>query len=217
MRTIRKGREPRSLQTYRLTKDSTFEDLPTETKQDIRDQLVNEQRGLCCYCQSRIRAKWNLMKVEHWQSQSDEKYPERQLDYSNMLGACLGGQKHGEKSPPDTHHCDTAKGDTDLCFSVCEPSSPIEERIHFLGNGVIGSQDSSINDQLNKVLNLNLPHLVRNRKALLMAFKQRLDSGRRFDPVREMPKWDGSQPGELEPFAQVVVYYLRKRQARAGS
>jgi hypothetical protein len=29
-------------------------------------------------------------------------------------------------------------------------------------------------------------------------------------------KWDGRQTGELKPFAQVVVYYLRKRQARAG-
>ena len=216
MRTIKKGREPRSLQSYRLTQDSTYDGLPSQAKQDIRDQLVNEQRGLCCYCQSRIRADWNLMKVEHWQSKSDDKYPERQLDYTNMLGACLGGQKRGEKSPPNAHHCDTAKRDTDLCFSVSDAGHPIEPRIHYLGTGKIGSQDLSINDQLNRVLKLNLPHLVGNRKAVLMAFLRRLDIGRSFDPVRELPKWDGSQPGQLEPFAQVVVYYLRKRQARAA-
>ena len=214
MRTIKKGREPRSLQTYRLTQDSTYDGLPSQTKQDIRDQLVSEQRGICCYCQSRIRPDWNLMKIEHWQSKSDGKYPLLQLDYTNLLGACLGGQKRGEKSPLEIHHCDTAKGDADLCFSVCEPSRPIEERTHYLGNGIIGSQDSSINDQLNKVLKLNLPHLVSNRTAILKAFKQILESGRRLDPARELPKWDGSQPGELEPFAGVVVYYLRKRQAR---
>lgn len=200
---------------YRRIADAHYDGY--QDKQDVRDQLVSEQRGLCCYCQSRIRSDSNAMKIEHWQSQSDDKYPERQLDYSNMLGACLGGQKYGEKSPRAMHHCDTAKGDSDLCFSVCDPARPIERQIHFLGDGEISSENAAIDDAINTVLNLNLPRLVSNRKAVLDAFQQRLQDGRRVDPARELPKWDGTQAGELPEFAQVVVYWLRKRQARAAA
>ena len=217
MRTIIKGREPRALETYRQSQGAAFADLPAEVKDRIQEQLVEEQRGLCCYCQSRIRAGWNEMKIEHWQSQSVGKYPERQLDYSNLLGACLGGQRHGNKSPRSTHHCDTAKGDADLCFSVCDPAHPVEREIRFLGDGTVKANDTAIDECINAVLNLNLPRLANNRRAVLAAFQQRLQDVRRFDPARELPKWDGRSAGDLPEFAQVVVYWLQKRQARAAA
>jgi uncharacterized protein (TIGR02646 family) len=217
MRTITKGREPGSLEAYRQTDGATFDNLPVNVKEEIQHQLLQEQRELCCYCQSRIHATWDGMKVEHWQSQSSEKYPERQLDYSNMLGACHGGQKHGQKSPRSKQHCDTLKGDSDLCFSVCDSAHPIERQISFLGDGKMSANDADIDVDINAVLNLNLPRLVSNRKAVLTAFQQRLQNGRRVDPARELPKWDGSQPGQLPEFAQVVVYWLRKKQARAAT
>lgn len=216
MRTIQKGREPRSLQTYRHIVDATFGNLPKEIKEEIQTQLVEEQHGLCCYCQSRIRADGTGMKIEHWQSQSEDKYPERQLDYTNMLGACLGGEKHGEKSPRETHHCDTAKGDADLCFSVCDPVRPVEREIRFLGDGRIESTDIIINNDLDKVLNLNWARLVSNRKAVLEAFKQRLEGGN-LNAAQELKKWDGSHAGDLPEFAQVMVFWLQKRLARAAA
>jgi hypothetical protein len=85
-----------------------------------------------------------------------------------------------------------------------------------LGDGTIQADDAAIEVALNAVLNLNLPRLVSNRKAVLAAFQQRLQDGRRLDPTRELPKWDGSEPGELPEFAQVVVYWLRQKQARAA-
>ncbi|WP_369573040.1 retron system putative HNH endonuclease [Acidithiobacillus sp. IBUN Pt1247-S3] len=178
-------------------------------KAALRQALVAEQRGLCCYCQSRIQATPVGMKIEHWQCQAD--HPERQLDYSNLLGACLGG--HGR--PDREQHCDTRKGNNGLCFSVCDPAHPIERKIRFLGDGTIKADDAAIDGALNVVLNLNLPRLVSNRKAVLAAFQQRLQDGRRVDPARELPKWDGTKAGDLPEFAQVVVYWLRKRQARA--
>jgi hypothetical protein len=98
---------------------------------------------------------------------------------------------------------------------VSDPAHPIERQIRFLGDGRISADDAAIDECINAVLNLNLPLLVSNRKAVLAAFQQRLDDGRRVDPARELPKWDGREPGELPAFAQVVVYWLRKRQPRA--
>ena len=55
MRTIRKGPEPKSLLEYRKAADAHYDGY--QAKQDVREQLVAEQRALCCYCQSRIRAR----------------------------------------------------------------------------------------------------------------------------------------------------------------
>lgn len=208
MRTIQKGPEPATLTQHRQQPHADYDNYAD--KATLRQALVAEQRGLCCYCQSRIRATPEGMKIEHWQCQAD--HPGRQLDYSNLLGACLGG--HGR--PEREQHCDTRKGNTSLCFSVCDPAHPIERQIRFLGNGTIKADDAAIEDALNTVLNLNLPRLVSNRQAVLAAFQRRLEDGRRLDPARELPKWDGSEPGDLPEFAQVVVYWLRKKQARAA-
>ena len=97
MRMIVKGQEPRSLVHYRAQSNSTYRDY--SKKDELRIALVREQKGLCCYCTSRIRPEENKMKIEHWKCQSN--YPELQLDYSNLLGSCCGKTDLCE-------HCDTS-------------------------------------------------------------------------------------------------------------
>ena len=209
MRTIRKGSAPASLTQHRQQTHADYDNY--HDKATLRQALVAEQRGLCCYCQSRIRPTPEDMKIEHWQCQADHR--DRQLDFGNLLGACRGN----EGEPFDRQHCDTRKGNRDLCFGVCDPTRPIEPQIRFLGDGTIKADDAVIDDAINSVLNLNLPRLVSNRTAVLTAFQQRLQRGRRVEPARELPQWDGTQAGDLPEFAQVVVYWLRKRLARAAT
>lgn len=206
MRTIQKGPEPATLTQHRQQPHANYDNYAD--KAALRQALVAEQRGLCCYCQSRIRPTPEGMKIEHWQCQAD--HPGRQLDFRNLHGACLGGHSQPERE----QHCDTRKGNNGLCFSVCDSAHPIERQIRFLGDGKISADDVAIDECINAVLNLNLPRLVSNRKAVLSAFQQRLRDVRRFDPVRELRKWDGRAAGELPEFAQVVVYWLTKRQSR---
>ncbi|MDO9519337.1 MAG: TIGR02646 family protein [Pseudohongiella sp.] len=208
MRTIQKGPEPATLTLHRKQPHATYENYAD--KAALRQALVAEQRGLCCYCQSRIQTKLECMKIEHWECQAA--HPARQIDFSNLHGACLGG--HGR--PEREQHCDTKKGNNPLCFSVCDPAHPIERQIRFLGNGTISAADAAIDECINAVLNLNLPRLVSNRKAVLAAFQQRLQRGVDVDPARELPRWDGSLAGDLPEFAQVMVYYLRKKQSRVS-
>jgi uncharacterized protein (TIGR02646 family) len=208
MRTIQKGPEPRTLTLHRKQTHADYDNYAD--KDGLRIALVAEQRALCCYCQSRIWPTPEGMKIEHWQCQ--QVHSKRQLDFSNLHGACLGGQGQPERE----QHCDTRKGNNSLCFSVSDTTRPIERKIRFLGNGTIKSDDSAIDRHINEVLNLNQKRLVGNRMAVLTAFQQRLQNGRTFDPARELPNWNGSNPGDLPEFAQVVVYWLCKRQARAA-
>lgn len=205
MRTIRKGPEPKSLLEYRKAADAHYDGY--QAKQDVREQLVAEQRGLCCYCQSRIRASVEDMKIEHWQCQTE--YPKRQLDYGNLLGACKGN----EGQPYDKQHCDTRKGNSALCFSLCDTTHPIELKIRFIGNGEITSNDEAVRTALNEVLNLNWTRLVENRKSSLTGFLQGLGTAK-LDYAKELSKWDGTLDGELPPFSQIVAHYLLKKLGR---
>ena len=117
------------------------------------------------------------MKIEHWQSRSC--YPCKQLDYSNLLGACLGGDRE-RKSPrfhhcdtykgkKDLHHCDTYKGKKDLRWNPADPTHRIETRLRYEADGSIRSDDPTFDAQLCQVLNLNLAQLKNNRKGVLDA------------------------------------------------
>ena len=106
LRTITKGPEPRSLTAHRLGTHCDYDNYGD--KAALRRVLVTEQRGLCCYCMGRIRDDAASMKIEHWRCQAHHSV--EQLQYRNLLGACLGGSGQ----PPCRQHCDTRKGDRDL-------------------------------------------------------------------------------------------------------
>ena len=88
MRTIQKGPAPATLTQHRQQPHANYDNYAD--KDHLRQALVAEQRGVCCYCQSRIRATPDGMKIEHWQCRAS--FPDLQLEYRNLLGACPGGE-----------------------------------------------------------------------------------------------------------------------------
>jgi len=211
MRTIYKGAEPLSLIEYRAAGNTSYEDY--RDKDDLRASLVSEQRGLCCYCLSRIKAESGQMRIEHWHSQAA--HPLEQLAYSNLLGACAGA----EGQPWNNQHCDVRKRERDLSRNPAHQPPRVEDLVHFLGDGRVRSDDQGFDQELRDVLNLNVPFLVNERKAVLDAFKRTLNKrgnlGRKT-LEKWLQDWNGdSHTGELRPFCQVIVYWLRKRLSRA--
>lgn len=209
MRVIAKGAEPASLTAHRRTRHCDYDNYAD--KAALRDALVTEQRGICCYCMGRIRS--DRMKIEHWRCQS--RFPGEQLSYRNLLGACLGGAGQ----PPALQHCDTRKGDRDLQWNPANPGHHIETRLRYELDGSIRSDDPEFDAELEGVLNLNLPRLKNNRKGVLDAVLDwwRLEKGRgpvpraRFERERDRRV---AGDGELEPFCQAAVWWLEQRLAR---
>ena len=159
MRAITKGAEPASLTAYRKTSHCNYDDY--NDKDALRHSLISEQRALCCYCMSRIQNDPTTMKIEHWRSQSH--YQAEQLNYRNLLAACLGG--HGQPLP--LQHCDTKKANRELLWNPADPAHHIETRIRYDTDGSIRSNDPAFDSELVDVLNLNLPLLKNNRKLYL--------------------------------------------------
>lgn len=208
MRNIQKATEPQSLTQHRCNTNSNYDNYAE--KDDLRKSLVAEQRGICCYCMQRIRPNLESMKIEHWECQ--DKYPNRQLDYDNLLGACLGGTGKSRRD----QHCDTRKGNDSVSFNPANLLHNVESKLQFLGDGTIQSNDVQFNQEINDVLNLNGSSLTRNRKAILSALQQGFmrENPSRIAIEKELSKWNGDDGRDLEPFCQVVIYYLRKKLKR---
>ena len=212
MRTIEKGTAPRSLTEYRQTPGATFDGF--DGKEELRQALVREQRGLCCYCQSRISPEFGKMKIEHWRCQAN--YPGEALAYANLLSACMGGE--GQRF--QAQHCDTRKGDRDLTRNPANPARRVGEMVRYLGDGAITSNDAAFERELTEALGLNLVTLKNNRKAVIAGFLRAMGhrAATRAQLKRWEREWNGEgNAGELQPYCQVVVYWVRKRLRRMVS
>lgn len=215
MRAIAKGLEPRSLVEHRAKQHSDYANYAN--KDDLRAALVRDQRGLCCYCMSRIQATGTDMKIEHWRCQS--RNPDLELTYSNLLAACPGSQGQ----PEALQHCDTRKGEQDLKINPANDEHRVEQRISFEMDGTIASDDADFNVQLNDVLNLNLPLLKNRRKGVLTAILEwwKSEKARLKGPVpteqlaRERARRAGDGSGHLMPFEAVAIWWLDQRISRA--
>ncbi len=206
MRAILKGPEPPSLTAHRQASHSDYGNY--RDKDALREALVSEQRGLCCYCMGRIRPDANEMKIEHWRCQA--RYPDEQLNYRNLLGACPGG----EGRPPPFQHCDTRKGDDDLRWNPADSAHAIEAWVRYRLDGAIESDDKTFNVQLDKTLNLNLAFLKNNRKGVLDAVLRWWRGQPKPVPrgriERQRDKYTAGN-GELAPYCQVAVWWLQRK------
>ena len=213
MRAIHKRGEPRTLAQHRQTPHSDYDNF--QDKDTLRQALVTEQRELCCYCMGRIRAVRDAMKIEHWRCQACHR--SEQLNYRNLLGACLGG----EGKPGNKQHCDTRKGNKALMWNPADPAHRTESRVRYKSDGSIHGNEATFDAQLNEVLNLNLPHLKEGRKSVLDAVLEwwKLEKARRKGPVprdllmRQRDKHVAGG-GRLRPYCQVAVWLLDQRIAR---
>jgi uncharacterized protein (TIGR02646 family) len=211
MRAIAKGAEPPSLTEHRLTPHCDYDNYAD--KAALRQALVTEQRGICCYCMGRINNGPLSMKIEHWHCQSC--FPGEQLNYRNLLGVCLGG----DSQPLALQHCDSRKGNRDLRWNPANPAHHIETRLRYELDGSIRADDAGFSAELEDVLNLNLPRLKNNRKGVLDAILDWWKHERSRGPVprarfeREHCSRVGGA-GALEPYCQVAVWWLGQRLAR---
>ncbi|PZU95274.1 MAG: TIGR02646 family protein [Pseudanabaena sp.] len=208
MKKIIKQSEPRSLVKHRSQANANYDNYPD--KDDLRKSLLKEQGYICCYCMSRI--KLDEMKIEHWQSQT--KYSSRQLDYKNLLGACMGNQG----ARPQNQHCDTRKGDSEITISPIEGDKNCENLIKYRPDGKIYSDDVSINHDLNETLNLNLGFLKKNRKDALDVVIRKLDekfSNKTWAKItvqREIDKLNTKdENGFYDAYCQFIVSYLKSK------
>lgn len=60
---------------------------------EIKQQVFQEQGGLCAYCETLPKPGANHQRLEHFHPKSDQSDPEKNwaLDWDNIIGVCHGG------------------------------------------------------------------------------------------------------------------------------
>lgn len=227
LKRIVKTTEPKSLTNYRSTikhedleKSHIYEDFPHKTKEDcdndisenLRKHLLEEQGYICCYCMSRISCQKS--KIEHFKPQT--KYRAFQIDYNNLFVACLGGE--GQRGR--VQFCDTKKGEDEV--SAINLLSNLEDDVFYEKAGkdciVIGSTNSSIEDDINTIINLNATSLQKSRRETYDRVRQKLQQKKwAISAIRQTIKYYQSKHnGKFEPYCQMIVYFLTKKLKSKG-
>lgn len=150
-------------------------------KPKLLEYLINEQNGLCAYCNQRITVK--SATVEHLICQSHN--PILDLNYHNLFAVCRGNEGVVQKSHCDKHRANAKKNDyffPFLFFKHCITSSWNQTNPFFdvefnsrtgVISGKITAKEAnvigypSIKTRIEyaiDVLNLNAPILIEARK-----------------------------------------------------
>lgn len=211
MRQIKKGAEPERLIKYRnrgkLRLDS---DAP---RQDIRDALYRDQRGLCAFCQSRIRPDSEHMKVAHVVPQGRPEGAKLGTTWTNLVGSCMGG----EGKPAKEHHCDKSQEDQLL-----------PERLHpvYLQPGTVTfnsdaelvsvDHDAEVEKAIKHTLKLNTRALcdLRNNSMKVLSYllqSTAQDAGDRIND--KIQRLEDPSAAELEVCVDYLLFRLRQWQA----
>lgn len=205
-----KGAEPACLTTLRTTPGAGFGSLSGEDKKEIREALVRDQAGLCAYCQRRIEASDQAMKVEHWLAQSTS--GQQQLHWQHMLGVCPGVTTVDRER---WIHCDTHRGNDALFLHPVDGRGPNPR--DFLKYSAYGHMRSDNRQAAQDIMILNLDdgtkeHILRRNRAavyeqMMFTLKNRFT---KFELQRRLRACE-LQPGTQAPaYAEFTRYHLLK-------
>ena len=203
MRFISKSEEPEELVSYRESSSATYKSFTGNQVlyKQIKQQLIDDQLGLCCYCGTAIEL--DVAHIEHLEDQHGNK--DLQLMYANLLASCNGGTKQ--------EHCGHAKGHQNL------PVTPLQcdcaSRFAYRSSGLVDAKpdfevDADAESSI-KILNLNAARLKNQRKAALFNCGL-FDDELSLEDVDEYIELYAApyEQGKLEPFSQAIVSRLRQ-------
>ena len=106
-------------------------------KEDFKKDLIDEQGGICCYCEQKL--KIDDSHLEHLLPQNLDIFSKSLFDYNNLLCSC---QKELTKGEP--RHCGNSKGswyDKDLLVSPLDINCEI--KFKYNNDGTIEPTDEA--------------------------------------------------------------------------
>jgi uncharacterized protein (TIGR02646 family) len=210
---ITKGIEPASIERYRRRKGANYKsfsrDAPAEF-QEVKNCLAAEQGYVCCYCMGKISPNPGKMTIEHLKCRDN--YPNLQLAYNNLLGACVGSQGHSQ--PKRLMHCNPYKANRDLHLNPLDPDRDVEELVQYeIGDGSIYSTEDDIQSDLEDILNLNVEHLKSARANVLSEFLWAFanEEGIDSETWRERLKMWIPEEGRIPAYFGIIRFFVNQK------
>jgi uncharacterized protein (TIGR02646 family) len=160
-----------------------------------REQLYQDQKGLCAYCERKIRPddgsilKAHKTVIEHFHPQHGsmlrsncelasgaKDQPSSRSEWTNLLLCCDGNRNSG-----GAPCCDNSKGDSDICADFRNPKqvpATLECLVDVGNSGRLSAKKHSMPDGADEVidteLGLNSSELIEARRRKITELKRRL-------------------------------------------
>jgi uncharacterized protein (TIGR02646 family) len=209
MKFIEKKAEPESLQEFKAQENPdwqpTYESFQNPQKSQLQAALIIEQGHICCYCGARISLADS--HIEHFRPQ--EIYPEKQLEYHNLLASCLRQPAAGTPL-----HCGVSKGNWyDREFTVSPTIADCADFFEYQANGkILPSPDPNRNPAAQETiqrLQLNISKLTSARARSLEGLG--LEELSLPEIEKMIDRYDQkNQEGQYPPFCQMIIYCLEQ-------
>ena len=207
MRHIEKKESPKAFEDWKKWfrfkngRKANYDDLDRdgELKSAIKDELISEQFGLCCYCCKEIQH--DKSHIEHFRPQVS--FSEKTVDYENIHASCNG-------SKGQNNHCGHKKGQW---FDELLTVSPLEQDCESLfeyninGDIIPTNENERAKKTINK-LGLNVYALQTARAAAIKATgisSSNFDEETRAFWINYFKKIEN---GKLKAFNNSVLYCL---------
>ncbi len=205
MKYIEKGESPRSLEEYKKTDGASYEDLNknhTRIKRELKNSLIAEQGGICCYCGTQIDR--TNSSIEHFKPKDKDLFPGLQLEYSNLLASCEGGRSNRQKNKKFPLCCDAKKDNKVISISPTDPSC--ESYFEYYDDGSIYGTTREARYAI-EILGLNNEVQKNRRRAAIEAYIN-LPAG--TDWQKEILSLSSrDQNGFFQPYCFAAVYYIK--------
>ena len=184
----------------------SYSNLQNPEKKKLHEALLNEQRGVCCYCGRSISIADS--HIEHFRPQ--EHYESLALNYENLFASCIR-----EKEPGNPLHCGHAKEnsfDEEKHISPLDPTC--EGRFAYTPEGAILPAKATDENAkyMSNLLKLDIEFLQNRRAEVLQqvfdaAF---LDSATTAELERLAQAYRATTNGGRVSFGHVVARYAEQ-------
>lgn len=207
MKHIIKFDEPEDLKEYKRLEGACYRDLSKNVKDNLRETLRQEQGGLCCYCERKLDGK---TVIEHIKPKDDRFFPELQLEYTNLLLSCDGGESERRKHDRRENRsyplfCDANKNNNIIPISPLDEDC--EEMFAYGEDGEILGVTKEAEETIG-VLNLRVPFLNHQRKALIESIKNTVLTATEWE--EELVYYRNRKvSGDFEAFCTTAIYYIK--------
>ena len=209
MRGSAKGDEPPELRDWKSEQlrngiEPLYRNLQQPERGATQKSLFAEQTGQCVYCGRSISLDRNQhYHIEHFRPRS--KYPELQLDHTNLFLSCGPEGDHGVRNTCGHHKDDWFE---EGCHIPPAPEA-CAERFRYRSSGRIAGDGSPEAGRMIATLNLDHPELVTERQVMIEALDHDLNEG--VPPGLLVQDFLDTDPDGARPsFANVAIGYLRE-------
>ena len=204
---IKKRDPPKKLEEYKNKDGACFNNLPSDVKEDLRQTLFDDQGGICCYCGRQIKNNHTSV-IEHLFPKGVAAYNHLQLEYSNLLCSCDGGEsdRKGKTKAEKRCYpsfCDSKKNDR--IIKVTPLNEDCGSKFSFDEDGHIYGTTDEARETI-EILGLDCATLVHLRQAAIDAYKDlELDNSGWEEEIELLSKRSN---GCFLPFFFVIVQYI---------